>query len=382
MAASSRTSSMLSERKNERGFTLVEVVVAVAIIAVTMTGVALIMNKANRLKRSADALANIKKIEDALELSYREAISYAEKNCSGWSQTGCAAGNLTPSGVNSTTLSVYLPTQSAQNAWFTAGCTLNGSAPTFSVTCLSGYGTNFTFSSISNTQAAGGVYTNGYSKSPYSVTISATIPGTATAVQDTWTSGYLDAEYYDRNNQKVLTLLRAIKAYHFNRLLFEANTNICATGVGGLSSTDDTQVPWVWQLTGSAPQQQCSGVEVDPCGCSAFTTGVWPNSTAYLQIDTGAELTQLVNNLGIDAVYRTDGFGNMLTVRLLSDKTGNTLPAVPSRPKINYSDCLPGGSGVGCSAGAAWSQLPPYTGVAGVMSGGSMIYSLKIVYAN
>ncbi len=355
---------------------------AVAIIAVTMTGVAMIMNKANRLKMSADALANIKKIEDAFDLSYRESISYAEKNCAGWGQTGCAAGTLTPSGVNSTTLNVYLPTQSAQNAWLAAGCTLNGTAPTFSVTCLSGYGTNFTFSGISNVQAAGAVYTNGYSKTPYSITISATIPGTTTIVQDIWTSGYLDAEYFDRSNQKVLTLLRAIKAYHFNRLLYEANTNICATGAGGLSSMDDTQVPWVWQITGSAPQQQCSGVEVEPCGCSAFSAGVWPNSTTYLQIDTGAELTQLVNNLGIDIVYRTDGFGNTLTVRLLSDKAGNALGAVPSRPKITYSDCLPGGSSIGCSAGAVWSQLPPYTGVAGVMSGGSMLYSLKIVYAN
>jgi len=373
---------MHSSRKNQIGFTLVEVVLAIAVIAVTMTGVALIMNKAGAMKSTADALANIKKIGDALDLSYREAISYAEKNCAGWGQTGCTAGTLTPSGLNTTTLSVYLPTQSARNAWISAGCTLSGSAPTYSVTCLSGYGTNFTFSGILNTQAAGAVYTGGYSKTPYSITISVTIPGGTTAVQDTWTSGYLDAEYFDRSNQKILTLLRAIKAYHFNRLLYESNTNICTAGAGGLASTDDALTPWVWQLTGSAPQQRCSGVEVSPCGCSEFTTSVWTNSTAYLQIDTEAELNQLVNSLGIDTMYRTDSYGNMLTVRLLADRNGNTLATVPSRPKITYADCLPGGSGAGCSAGAAWTQLPPYTGVVGVLSGGSMIYSHKAVYAN
>ena len=361
---------------------LAETVVVIAIMAVIMTGLALLVNKAVRVKRTADALGNIKKIETALETTYREAIAYVESNCAGWGDTGCAAGTVTPSGVNSTTLSIYLPTQNAQNAWTAAGCSLSGTSPTYNVTCLSGYGTNFTFSGITNTQAGGALYLNGYNKTSYSITISVIIPGGTTSVQDTWTSGYLDAEYFNRGNQKILSLLRAIKSYHYNRLLYESNTNICVTGVGGLASTDDSLVPWVWQIVGTAPQQQCSGVEVDPCGCSNFTASIWSNSTSYLQLNTAATLNQLVNNLGIDATSRTDGYANILTIRLLTDKSGNTLASVPSRPKITYSNCLAGGSGAGCSTGAAWTQLPPYTGVAGVVSGGSMVYSQKIVYAN
>ena len=249
--------------------------------------------------------------------------------------------------------------------------------------CKSAYGPNFSFTGISNTQAAGALYLNGYNKQSYSITISVTIPGTTTPVQDTWTSGYLDAEYYNRSNQKILTLLRAIKAYHFNRLLYEGNTNICVTGVGGLASTDDALVPWVWQLLGSAPKQQCAGAEVGPCGCSGFTSSVWPSSASYLQLNSASALNQLVNNLGIDSVYRTDGYGNILTIRLLADASGNVLAAPPSRPKPTYSDCLPAGANPAlCSMGTTWSQLPPYTGVAGIVSGGSMVYSQKIVYAN
>jgi prepilin-type N-terminal cleavage/methylation domain-containing protein len=381
----SRISYMPSERttiNNHNGFTLIEVIVALAIIAVTMTGVALLMAKATRMKQTSDSLVAIKKVEAALEITYREGIAYVESNCAGWGDAGCSDGTVTPSNTDDTTLSVYLPTQNAQNAWTAAGCILSGSSPTFSVACPSGYGTKFTFSNVVNTQGLGALYLNGYNKQSYSITIGVTIPGGSSIVQDTWTSGYLDAEYFSRSNQKILTLLRAIKAYHFNRLLYEGNTNICVVGVGGLASTDDALVPWVWELVGSAPQQKCSGAEAGPCGCSGFTTSVWSNSASYLQIASAAALNQLVNNLGIDLTNRTDGYANMLTIRLITDSAGNTLAAPPSRPKPIYADCLPGGTGVGCSGGGAWTQLPPYSGVAGILSGGSMVYSQKIVYAN
>lgn len=367
---------------NSNGFTLIEVVVAVAIMAATMTSIILLMGKATRMKETSDALVYIKKIEAALETTYREGIAYVQSNCAGWGDTGCTAGTITPSLTDSTTLSVYLPTQSAQNAWTAAGCTLTGSSPTFGVTCRSGYGTNFTFSNIANAQAAGALYLNGYTKQSYTLTISVTIPGGTTQVQDTWTSGYLDAEYFTASNQKILTLLRALKAYHFNRLLFEGNTNICVAGVGGLNSTDDALIPWIWQIVGSTPQQQCGGAEVGPCGCAGFTASVWPSGSSNLQIDSAAGLTSLVNNLGIDPTYRTDGYANMLTVRLLTNQSGNIPASVPSRPKATYSDCLPGGTGVGCNTGAAWTQLPPYNGLVGIVSAGSMVYSQKIVYAN
>ena len=360
-------------RRNDSGFTLAEVVVALAVMAVALTATALLMGKASRMRNTSQTLTAIKQIESAMEITYREGIAYVESNCAGWGDTGCTAGTMTPSAADSTTLSVYLPTQNGQNAWTAAGCKLTGTSPTFSVTCPSAYGPNFSFTNLANAQAAGAPYLNGYNKQSYSITIGVTIPGTSTPVQDTWTSGYLDAEYYDRSNQKILTLLRAIKSYHFNRLLYEGNTNICVAGVGGLVSTDDALVPWVWELLGSAPRQQCSGVELGSCGCSSFTSSVWPNSASDLQLSSAAALNVLANNLGIDPTYRTDGYGNILTIRLLADSSGNVLSAPPSRPKPIYSDCLPGGTGSGCSQGAAWTQMPPFTGVAGVMSGGSMV---------
>lgn len=369
------------------GFAMTEIIIALAVLAITITGITMVANKSIRVKRTADTTVVMKKVIDALETTYRENVAYAERFCAGWTVAPCNAGRITPSITNTTTLSIWLPTESARRAWMAAGCTVTlSSGSVYSVVCPSGYGDNLTYSNLQNGHTANTHYLNGYNRTPYQIQISVIIPGGSTSVQEVWSSGYLDAEYFERSNQKILTLLRAIKAYHFNRLLFEANTNVCNASTGGLASTDDTLIPWVWQLVASNAtnaQARCTGVETSPCGCSSHgVSNVWSNSTAYLQIDTEAELNQIVNNLGIDLSSRTDGYGNMLTIRLLADRDGNQFASLPSRPKITYSACLPGGSGAGCSIGTVFPQMPPYTGIAGVLSGSVFVYSQKVVYAN
>jgi len=370
------------------GFAMTEIIIALAVLAITLTGITMVANKSIRVKRTADTTVTIKKILDALETTYRENVAFAEKSCpGGWTAAPCNVGRLVPAIVNSTTLSAWLATGTSRNAWINAGCSITlVSGSLYNITCPSGYGGNITFSNLQNGHTANTHYLNGYNKTPFQLQISVTIPGGSTSVQEVWSSGYLDAEYFERSNQKILTLLRAIKAYHFNRLLYEANTNVCNASTGGLASTDDTLIPWVWQLTASNAtnaQARCTGVEVSPCGCSNHGSNtVWSNSTAHLQIDTEAELTQIINNLGIDISHRTDGYGNMITIRLLADRDGNQLTTLPSRPKVTYSACLPGGNGAGCSIASVFPQLPPYTGVAGVLSGGTFVYSQKVVYAN
>lgn len=372
---------------NRAGFAMTEIIIALAVLAITITGITMVASKSVRVKQTADSMVSIKKVLDALETTYRENIAYTERNCAGWTAAPCNTGRLVPAITNSTTLSVWLPVESARRAWTAAGCTLTlVSGSLYNAVCPSGYGANFTFSNLQNGHTINSHYLNGYNRTPYQLQISVTIPGGSTSVQEVWSSGYLDAEYFEKSNQKILTLLRAVKAYHFNRLLFEANTNVCNASTGGLASTDDTLVPWVWQLVASTSTNssaRCTGVETSPCGCSSHGVNtVWSNSTAHLQIDTEAELNQIVNNLGIDISQRTDGYGNMVTLRLLADRNGDQLATLPSRPRITYSACLPGGSGAGCSIAAVFPQMPPYTGIAGVLSGSSFVYSHKVVYAN
>lgn len=381
------TSSSQRALKNHKGFAIAEIIVGIAIMAVTLTSIAMLMNKSIRVKKTSEALTSIKKITEALEITYREATAYNELNCAGWGDGNCASGKITPTITNSTTISAWLPTQSGQKAWDTAGCTLtSGGNNNFSIVCQSGYGVDFTFANAANTQTAGGMYLNGYNKTPYAIQISVTIPGGTTNIQETWSSGYLDAEYYEKANQKILSLLRALKSYHFNKMLYEANNNVCTAGAGGLSSTDDALIPWVWQLTATTPtnaQSKCSGIESGNCGCASFTSSIWNNTTAYLQIDTPTEINTILDNMGLDRMYRTDSYGNLLTLRLLADRNGDALTVLPARPKVTYSDCLPSGTAPAtCSTGAAFQLLPPYTGIAGILNSGSWVFSHKVVYAN
>ncbi len=382
-----KISSACSEKDN-RGFALVEVIAALAVIAVTITAIMLIVNKALMVKKTANTVMTIKQIETAVETTYREDIAYVETNCAGgWGQSPCDKGSITPvPGSTNTVIQAWLPTQTAVQSWVSAGCALTtGSiANYYNIQCTSGFGSLYSFTNIVNAQAQGGLYLNGYNKTPYSITISAAVPNSTTPISDVWNSGYLDAEYFERSNQKILSLLRAIKNYHFARVFYEANNNPCTPSVGGLASSDDSVIPWVWQLTASSStnaQLACAGVESGNCGCSNFTAAVWSSSASYLQVDTAAEMNTILGNLGLDSKYGSDGYGNMITLRLLADRNGNQLANAPSRPKPNYTDCLPSGSGTGCSNGV-FQNMPPYTGVAGVLSGGSWVYSQKVVYGN
>ena len=86
-------------RRNDKGFTLAEVVVALAVMAVALTATALLMGKASRMRDTSQTLTSIKQIENALETTYREDIAYVESNCAGWGDTGCTAGTITPSAI-------------------------------------------------------------------------------------------------------------------------------------------------------------------------------------------------------------------------------------------------------------------------------------------
>lgn len=347
-----------------KGFTIMEVVVALTIAGILMTGISMLMKSMMNYKSLTDSLQRIKKIEQAIEVTYRENIRYVEGNCYGWTDSVCT--NLTvmplPHAGDSTKLLLYTYLDTVVRAWDTgAGCTVTGAVPNFEVRCPDGYGQYFTFTGFANTHSLNTHYQSGYNRTPYRVTITSQ---SNPDITDTWSSGYLDSEYLSYSQKKLLTLMDAIKSYHLARLTHEATVNTCDSTNGGLASHDDVIIPWVWQALGNSPSQECSGIESGICGCSSLNNAsIWPTSATYAVVDTDTEFSALLGNIGLNNIYRTDGFGNALTYRVVvnSALTGQ----VPPRPQVNYT----------------WAVKPPYRGIIGVYDGVNWISNWRVVYA-
>lgn len=349
--------------KDRRGLTLLEIIVTIAIASVVMGAVVTFMDRVIHFKGTADTIRRFEKIEDAFEVLYRENVRYVEENCQGWTHSTCGTLAILPS-VDDTdksgrTLVVSTGSDAALSTFREADCTLSGESPTFRVTCMDGYGSDYTFS-VANQHTSGTLYLNGYIRTPYSVTITA---GGNTSMTDTWTSGHLDNEYMVRSQEKLLTVARAMKSYHLSRLTTEAISNPCGAD-GGLTSNDDIMVPWVWQAVGSAPGARCSGATSGRCGCAAFQKSIWSTEPAR-NMTTSGTIAAFLAAINAGDQYHTDGFGNPITVSLITKVDGTPVGDAPPAPCPKWS----------------WSAaLPPYGGTVGVMSEGKWVYSQRVIY--
>jgi len=358
--------------KKPNGFTLVEVVVSIAIASVLMAGASLLMKSMVHYYQTMKTVETIKKIEKALDVTYRESIQYVENNCiNGW--ISCSRQSLLPQVNSSLTVShlyVYNPTSETVQAWKDAGClTVYNPSPYLYIYCSDGFskattsaGATFTFT-LSNNHTPGTLYTNGYTSTPFTITITST--GNPD-ISDTWSSGYLDNEYLNYSKRKIIALSNALKQYHLSRLLHETTVNTCDSTNGGLESYDDVIIPWYFQVTGNAPNQECTGIESGICGCSGFSSTVWPTVSTWQDV-TGTEWTTVLANLNLSTIYRTDGFGNPLTL-WFTVNSSNALQGIPPRPRPNYD--------------GAWSVRPPYRGLVGVYNttSSSWVYYDSILY--
>jgi len=352
----------------DRGFTLLEVVVAVAVSTVLLSGIMAMIHKTISFKGTVTTITNLKKIEMAFETLYRDNIRYVEDNCYGWTGAGCTALSLVPaldtSDATNATLFIDTYSTGAIKAFEEAGCVLTVTAvPRYRMTCTDGYGSSVVFTGISNEHSRNSQYMNGYSRTPYTVTMTS---GGNSQIATTWSSGYLDSEYMTRSQEKILTITRAMKSYHLSRTVYEAIKNPCTTGAGGIESADDIIIPWIWQVMGSSPSLTCSGVSAGNCGCTVFTSAVWQNNAAYNTVNTAALCGVLFGNLGLSLSYRVDGFGNPMRVGLLTTPGGVTFASTPPAPAPSYE----------------WAGFPPpYGGHVGVVNAGVWVYSERVIYA-
>lgn len=347
------------------GFTLLEVIVTIAIASIVMGAIVTFMDRVVHFKGTADTIQRFKKIEGAFEVLYRENIRYVEDHCYGWTDEGCRELAILPASdatdTSGRTLVITTGSEAVLDVFREAGCMLtDGASPVYRVTCADGYGFDYKFS-ISNGHNAGTLYLNGYNRMPYRVTI---VAGGNTSMEDTWSSGYLDSEYMVRSQEKLLALARAMKTYHLSRLTTEAISNPCGEQ-GGLASNDDILIPWIWQAAGSDPVAKCTGATSGNCGCSVFDGDIWDTDKTRNTANTGAAVTGLLTGINTGSAYRTDGFGNPVTVGLITLPDGTSVGSAPPSPSPKWS----------------WMKAnPPYGGTVGVMNDGVWIYSRQVIY--
>lgn len=335
-----------------KGFTIMEVVVALTVSSVLMVGISVLIKSMMNYKFLTDSIQRMQKIEKALETTYRENIRYVEENCYGWTDSYCVNITVLPQRDTANPLKLVLRTYSGYvvETWRSAGCTVTGTAPVYDVVCPDGYGGKFTFTTV-NEHTPNTQYLKGYpwyASFPYKITITSS---SNPDITDTWSASYLDSEYYVYTQNKVNTLINAIKAYHLSRLTHEATVNTCDPVNGGLQSHDDVIIPWIWQITGNSAVSECTGIEVGICGCSnMINASIWPTSSQLAVIDTATEWANVLLSLGLQTGnifqrYRVDGFGNPLKWQIINSSTSTAV--VPPRPSPNYS----------------WVIKPPYKGV-------------------
>lgn len=390
MAAAMRTLYLTNNHtdmhKNQRGFLLVEVIVAIAIAGVLFGVATMFMSKMIHVYQTSRTIARVDKLEVAFEHAYRTNAEWAERNCYGFAQWNqgtaaeCVGLTLTPWGLGLDTqqnffnIGVNAQTKdSIINEFEGAGCTATlsstmASTEQYRVECDDAYGQDFMF-----TRTAGQEHNPG---TPYSTlymsnsSVRIRIQSTGNAdIMDEWSAAPLDLEYSRATSAKNREVGDALKQYHLNRLVREVNDNPCDSTAGGLESRDDVIIPWIWQVNAVRFEEKCSGIDTTPCGCSNFDGQRWPTG-GTLVMYTSALVDNALANIGLSpARYRTDAVGNAIAIVLLADRFNNPISpsGVPPRPRPNYYDCLKNGTPGNCG-GFLLDSLPPYASAIGPVS--------------
>ena len=151
-----------------------------------------------------------------------------------------------------------------------------------------------------------------------------------------------------KTTQKEVDIGNAVKRF-IRTIRLRELANDCSDGgnsnnpPNGLGSWDDAMVPWIWELVSKQAGVLCSGSNsgnADTCDCNNLenNSNYWETDKNFCIITDGNTWKRILNNLGLDKNYRVDGFGNIITITLLSDKDGNPVNCPPKAPKPNYDD--------------------------------------------
>ena len=329
----------MKAKNKKRGFLSLEIILFLIVIAI-MTPIAMRLMKSSENSNKVEVTkVRIKALSEAIERVFTENADYAQNNCYGWGDVACSSLTLTPTVKNINTLSFNTLDSLAVQTLIAVGCNVSGTAPNYDVKCFDGYGKLMKFNGL-NLHSKGSIFTTPYTNNYPQLTINSTnaVPAIISIAKSVTNAKTVTA-------QKLNTIASGIKNYVRGKRIAELG-NTCGTAntatnpTGGLDSTDDAIVPYVWQLFSVSPTTLCSGVEntTSNCGCTSMTnSNNWETSNAFCVINSNLEMNRLLTNLGLGSKYRTDGFGNILTIVPLSNSTGSATTCPPPRPTPEYT---------------------------------------------
>ncbi len=329
----------MKAKNKKRGFLSLEIILFLIVIAI-MTPIAMELMKASQNSNKVKITKiRIKALNEAIERVFTENADYAQNNCYGWGDTACSSLTLTPTVKDINTLSFNTLDSLAIQTLIGVGCNISGTAPNYDVKCFDGYGKLMKFSGL-NLHSKGSIFTTPYTNNYPQITIDTahSAPAIISIAKSVNNAKTITA-------QKLNTIASGIRNYVRAKRIAElgntcGTTNTATNPKGGLDSTDDAIVPYVWQLFSASSTTLCSGIEdtASNCGCTSMTnSNNWETNNAFCVIDSSTEMNRLLTNLGLGLRYRTDGFGNILTIVPLSNSTGGAVTCPPARPKPDYT---------------------------------------------
>jgi len=326
--------------KLRNGFLVMEILIFLTVIGL-LVPIAFQLLKVSQHNRDIHITkTRLEALNNAIQNIFYQNIAYVKKNCYGWTNNVCTNLTATPTVKNNDTLSFNTFDTTAINSLINVGCKITGSTPNYNVQCYDGYGHLMKFKG-NNLQTLDTEYILPYENKYPTITIQTTnAVNTVIGISQEVNTALIDSQ------QVVTAIGNGIKSYVRMKRIAELGNTCSATNqgagdpAGGLSSTDDAVVPWVWQSLSVNDKALCSGVEntTSNCGCSSFKkTNNWNTSSNYCIVNNNTEISRLLLNLSLGNKYKTDGLGNPIVVVPLANSNGQPATCPPPRPQINYS---------------------------------------------
>lgn len=354
---------------DRRGFTIIELLIAVLVITILMSGLGLGLTKAFDIKWKNETANNLQKLVNAYKAHYlelREAAARYDQSVFFWNNKSITPMVVAPPDTNSaaavgSSLRVY---STSRSLFYDAGCAPSSSSADYAeVNCVDGFGTPLKIEAVGqrpvSSKGGFGDLAVPYFNPSVAVEVRFTSAGpdrqfgTADDLTAAFSSADLDNYYLSTSDAKMRNILQSIKEFHSQRIYTET---VQLTYENSLSSYDDVKVPWVWQLyspPGGDPKAQCMIGNVAACRtthtCACpYNASQWTNLRYSVWDATHVTSSQnamvnigLIPSVGINSMVRDD-FGMVMVVDLISG-----LPGPPPAPSDNYS----------------WNLNPPYVSV-------------------
>ena len=330
--------------QNRKAFTLFEFILVLGLIALTIPIIINIKNSISKIEKRYKTISEINTIKNVIEKTYLANLQYIENNCAGYGDSQCSTLSLLPTIKDTNTLEFHIKDSLSYNLnpLKNYSCLINKVATdTYDVKCYDYFGKLMSFSGT-NLPTPGKEYVLPYEDKYPSITI------TTKYFSKNLQFDNLIKFSIAKTVQKEVDIGNAIKRFTRTIRLREL-ANDCSDGgnsnnpPNGLGSWDDAMVPWIWELVSQQPGVLCSGstsCDSNACGCENLDTNsnYWETNSNFCIIDDDTTWQRVLNNLGLDKNYRVDGFGNVITITLLSDANGNPVDCPPKAPYPNYDN--------------------------------------------